>query len=105
MIVLLKADFFAPNNSLYQRDARGTTIPDEFRDYLPENAKVIKDRLAAPQEVMRRTGQQDLTALQHLDADRAAGKALDDKVQIANDEVEAQRQKNADRLRAELAKK
>ena len=76
MIVLLKADFFAPNNTLYVRDALGTAVPDEFRDWLPETSVVIKSRLERPPESVRRASEPDLNAMQALDAERAAGAAL-----------------------------
>ena len=52
MEVILGKDFFAPNGSLYKSKGPSTSvdIPDEFRNKLPSDAKIVKQKIEAPVE-------------------------------------------------------
>lgn len=75
MEVILKDDWFAPNATLYRRNRadrnKPVSIPDEFADCLPPNAKVVgKDHFVTP------AVEREVT-LRDFDSLRAAGEAED----------------------------
>lgn len=55
MKVLLKRNWFAPDNTLYVRDEAGTEVPDSFgdkelKDCLPSDAKIVEDDYVPPRK-------------------------------------------------------
>ena len=52
MEVILGKDYFAPNGSLYKSRGPSTSveIPDEFRNKLPDDAEIVKQKIEAPKE-------------------------------------------------------
>ena len=106
MIVLLRTDFFAPNDTLYPKTREGTEIPDKFRDFLPDDARIIGEKLVIDHDASRmRPPVAEPTSFRAYDVERANQEAYDRKAQEAADALEAQRQENAAKLRKELAKK
>lgn len=60
MLVVLKRDFQGPDGRLYEKRDQAVNIPDEFKNVLPTDAKVI-----SKQDFVPETSQPVLTLADH----------------------------------------
>lgn len=80
MLVILKRDFFGPDNVLYSKHSKGTEVPDEFKDKLPRDAKVHDGKKFVSKNV-------PIETLRDADIDRANGEGVDKAKAEANEVV------------------
>lgn len=97
MLVLLKANWFAPDGDFYKKDASGTEVPDKLAKFLPSSAKKLNAPVAVAAEAA--------PSMRDLDLDRASGAAEDGAIDKADAERLANAQRLKDKLAAETKKK